>query len=518
MMRIAVADDEYWARVTLISMLKELDLPLEIVGEAGNGQEMARMTASARPDLVFVDIKMPGLNGLDGIRLARQSCPDTVWIVVSGFSEFAYAREAIGLGVLDYLLKPVNPQMLREKVMMAEEAVRERIQKNCLKFRNALLELTDKAEHDRGVDEVTEEDGWEYMAVAFQYDSAQNAAEQLGYHSMLLERMKHCLDGIHTSGTSSTMFISPKGGLVAAVKLSKRIGNQQELIREGLYQATERGIRRISDEKLVISAVGLSGKQSQKELVSSLKNLENLFYCRLLAGIGRFYTEETLEKRCSGLSEAEASVCRRAESLMAGFKSGDYQIFMQHLKELRTLINSISLNEEKDGVLQKYLSLMGAGGDSTENMLKRLEQQAFDMLASNKRKECSGRGELINAAKAYIQAHYTEDIGAAQVAELLNVTPNYLSSLFHRQEHTTLMKYLTGLRMERAAFLLRTRGGRLKEIAAGSGYGDSRYFIRVFKEFYGMTPTEYMKSVTGQDTCCAETDSLEEEEKNDIEG
>ena len=80
------------------------------------------------------------------------------------------------------------------------------------------------------------------------------------------------------------------------------------------------------------------------------------------------------------------------------------------------------------------------------------------------------------------------------------------------------MKYLTGLRMERAAFLLRTRGGRLKEIAAGSGYGDSRYFIRVFKEFYGMTPTEYMKSVTGQDTCCAETDSLEEEEKNDIEG
>ena len=114
--------------------------------------------------------------------------------------------------------------------------------------------------------------------------------------------------------------------------------------------------------------MGLSGKQSQKELVGSLKNLENLFYCRLLAGIGRFYTEETLEKRCSGLSEAEASVCRRAESLMAGFKSGDYQNFMQDLKELRTLINSTSLNAEKDGVLQKYLSLMGAGEDSTETV------------------------------------------------------------------------------------------------------------------------------------------------------
>jgi len=127
MIRILIADDEYLARSGLRSMLEELDLHVEIVCEATNGEEMARMASQYLPDIAFVDIRMPKLNGLEAIRLSRMTSPHTHWLILSGFPEFDYAQEAIRLGVSAYLLKPVNPEELRKVLIDFIDANRKRL-------------------------------------------------------------------------------------------------------------------------------------------------------------------------------------------------------------------------------------------------------------------------------------------------------------------------------------------------------------------------------------------------------
>jgi two-component system response regulator YesN len=92
-MKILIVDDESLARSTLRSMLQELQVPLEVLEEATNGEEMVALVQQYTPDIVFVDIKMPKLNGLEAIKQAKAFAPDARWFILTGFSEFTYAHE-----------------------------------------------------------------------------------------------------------------------------------------------------------------------------------------------------------------------------------------------------------------------------------------------------------------------------------------------------------------------------------------------------------------------------------------
>lgn len=111
-MNIIIADDEDLARSSLVSMLLELDLPVKIIGEASNGEELVKLCKTCHVDVAFADIKMPKMDGLMAIEALKDECNYTSWIILSGYSEFEYAKEAIKFGVVDYLLKPVSPNQL----------------------------------------------------------------------------------------------------------------------------------------------------------------------------------------------------------------------------------------------------------------------------------------------------------------------------------------------------------------------------------------------------------------------
>ena len=124
-MRIVIADDEQWVRAALKSMLLEIDPELEIAGEAADGQQMMKVIEICQPDMAFVDIRMPGMDGLEAIERVKAASRDTSWVILSGFSDFPYAQKAITLGVKEYLLKPVKLEELRlalENVRSIKEA------------------------------------------------------------------------------------------------------------------------------------------------------------------------------------------------------------------------------------------------------------------------------------------------------------------------------------------------------------------------------------------------------------
>jgi two-component system response regulator YesN len=106
-MKLLIADDERPSRFVLRSFLDELGFPAESIEEASGGRELVEKAIAQNPDCVFVDIRMPGTDGLQAIEEASPSCPATHWVIVSSHAEFEYARKAIRLGVTEYLLKPV---------------------------------------------------------------------------------------------------------------------------------------------------------------------------------------------------------------------------------------------------------------------------------------------------------------------------------------------------------------------------------------------------------------------------
>lgn len=108
-MKIIVADDEAPARFLLSSYLRDEGFGVEEILEASDGEELIALVNRSKPRIAFVDIKMPGLDGLAALERCVPMSPETAWVIVSSFTEFEYARSALRLGVTEYLVKPVNP-------------------------------------------------------------------------------------------------------------------------------------------------------------------------------------------------------------------------------------------------------------------------------------------------------------------------------------------------------------------------------------------------------------------------
>ena len=113
-MRIFIIDDEYKTRESLGRLILHLFPDFKIIGEADNGIDGLKQVPQLMPDLVITDIKMPKMDGLSMIEHLHQICPAIHYLVLTGYAEFEYAQKAVRLSVIDYLLKPVNIQQLKE--------------------------------------------------------------------------------------------------------------------------------------------------------------------------------------------------------------------------------------------------------------------------------------------------------------------------------------------------------------------------------------------------------------------
>ena len=131
-MRILIAEDEQRTRQGLVRVLQSLRDEYEIVAQASNGKAALEMILEQKPDVVFIDIKMPFMDGLELSRLVKKALPDTKIIILSGYNEFDYAKEAITIGISEYLLKPVTAASLTAVLRKVREEIREEKEKSRL--------------------------------------------------------------------------------------------------------------------------------------------------------------------------------------------------------------------------------------------------------------------------------------------------------------------------------------------------------------------------------------------------
>ncbi len=500
-MKTIVADDEPLVRYTLRDMLDEIKAPCEILAEVASGRELVEKVAEDPPDLVFLDIKMPGISGLEAMRRCRQQYPEIVWVILTSHSDFSFAKEAIELGALLYLLKPVSPAELREAVGRAADAYKAVVADRDRNFesvaRRAVQGSVDPSQLSAALGP-----GVTFLGLLV-LDVEGDADALARFQGEALRRLEMRIAPLHRPEGRVAVVSLPDGSPLVVMaqgpgsKLSASDAQRGELLRRITQVAT--ALRSKSKFACLVSS---APRTPLLELSAAAENLLDLsVYCVLASGAVTV-TDSDLLKLSSRLEPSSADYCLLIRRLREAWRRGFLSSYLGLVQELELLLGRESpesvawLTEASWAYLSAIQPELDAAARHPGPVDRRLEiirsfRAAADTLSVDRAPLPGGGNQVIHRVREYVSRHYMEDIGIAQIADRLKLTPNYVSTLFHKETGITFVRYLTEVRIGHARHLLDSPEASVSEVARAVGYRSARHFSRLFRAVVGTNPSDY---------------------------
>ncbi|WP_219638714.1 helix-turn-helix domain-containing protein [Cohnella sp. CFH 77786] len=492
-MKIVIADDERLSRVNLVQMIGKMSQPWELAGEAANGEELVELVREQMPDIAIVDIRMPKMNGLTAIQTAREVSPLTQWIILSGFSDFEYARQAIQLGASEYLLKPVRSEQLEQTLnRVFKDNVRYKLLLN-KQFENDLTALYHGlACIDQEPDGSMMRNG-NFSALLFYIDGSCTGAEMMRRQSEFSRDVRTQLDDLTRNGFC-TALVALSGGELAAVAASEteRSGRTAAMLRTKL----EKLLGQYGSSSLKITALQTAECDSFPSLFEQTELLREKACLRPVLGIGRLWTMEEMDHSANNAAWTE--IGKHLIELAAAYKAKQYLHFQNGIGSLEKKLERCKDAEHPKAVgnCARFLActMNGDEGEAPnfQAIIGQLKRRGERLLEEN-HSDDNRLTRIVDQVISIIEEKYMDDISLGQIAAELDMTQNYLSFLFHKQTGTTFMKYLTRIRMLKAKELLSGSDMQVQQVANKVGYYSTRYFSKLFREAAGCQPSEYRK-------------------------
>ncbi|MCR5288376.1 MAG: response regulator [Treponema sp.] len=504
-MTLAILDDEIHIVKLLEALIPWEELDFEYVGNAQNGIAGLDLITQKKPDIVITDIKMPGIDGLSLIAKVYETLPNTEFIILSGFSQFDYAKKAIAYNVKNYLLKPVNKAELcnaleklsKQKKNRAEEMQiiqeSEEQKKNTL-FANLLL----------GNETNQTLVSSPYTLCLVKIDSTENSLSNELY-KLIHEKIMHILKRHHLH-----FFVYLKEDIVIFLLLQNESSSDStEALKNQLNQIYFDFTQINSLFPQLIFTFIESEYTDEKLSVLYKKLLYTLPYRRIhttsrllkIESNAELITppEENFEKwskHCQkildsmdiGIAEkAIDSFLKRYNKVPAEQKEA---LFIQAAK-------IISLQIETRG--QKGLEWFNTklvtalrlaySSEELESRFKQLLRELFESFFDAIKKDTV---RPVRIADSYMHEHYSDyDISLEKVAEIVGLTPTYFSTLYKKETNVGFLEALTEVRIKQAKDLLQNSNETIAKIASSVGYSDIKYFGKIFKKVTGITPNEF---------------------------
>jgi two-component system response regulator YesN len=491
-MTILLADDEKLARYTLKSMLKEIGIPASSVHVACDGQEMIDKVASIRPDLALVDIKMPRLDGLEAIRRGRVLSPHTRWVILTSYSMFEYAKQAVALGASAYLLKPVSPHDLSQTVHQVTQTSRGSYQHLNDEFEahlNALLHGTTTAEYA----------ALEFLHDAVLWGSLLVFDSNLKKQDLILQEQQACklirrkVAAAVDQSTRIGLCRLAVGPLVLIGAWFRGHGEQESsaAIRD-LFRKSPIYLNSTLPHSVCCTIIVGDRCDRYEEFEEHLCLLRELAALRVLIGVGGAIPWISLRDRQGFLPENE--LCRNLVLLPEVVREGTYLDFLKLVDAIVTqwmIIPDSRRLEISDPVLRflevslDFSPQASMRGDAWHKRLREHGKRLFENTNDGKPED------VFAQVVDFIDKNYMNDIGVAQIASYLDITPNYLSQRFHEKNGIPFVRYLTRLRITKAKQLLSDPSQQIQQIAREVGYTSARHFSALFKLHEGQTPSDY---------------------------
>lgn len=522
--KLLIVDDETIVREGIrYSIEKNFDT-ITIVGESKNGLEAIEAVEQFRPDIVLMDIQMPGLNGLETIKRIKRIDTQIKFIIVSAFEQFEYAKEALKMGVKDYISKPVLDYKLLDVLNRMMDEIE--------------IEARKKQESRMTQDKL---------------DRMGPVLESGFIYAMLLN-----VDPIKSSSTFGD-HLNLKGmmGYVMIIDFieddnNKTVENNNKLqsIRNLIKYKCDAIVGPMMVNRMIIVVKSNNGEDQYQERLKTIdlaeniyKSLSNMLSCELNIGIGshqsvnrlnqsfldakkalrKMTTEKVLhiedispiKPSVSGYSFAdiksdEERILELIEEGRTGdvnekldrfFKklrktySEDTSVIRNVAMELMVIINMLSYRNDLDESCrynQGYLDEVR----NTEEILdlkNKIIQKTIHITETISNEKSHKASQIIINAVEFIKENYHNDIRLKDVAASVCISPHYFSKIFKDELAVNFIDFLTGQRMEQAKKLLKQNEFTIKYIAYSVGYNDPNYFSRLFKKVVGMSPKEYQR-------------------------
>ncbi|MDD2972212.1 MAG: response regulator [Lachnospiraceae bacterium] len=535
MLKVFLVEDEIVVREGIKNNIDWEKEGFLFAGEASDGELALPMIQEIAPDIIITDIKMPFMDGLELSRIVRKEQPAVKIIVLSGYNEFDYAKQAINIGITEYLLKPISPAKLLQAVKeVAEKIEKEREQQEYMnQFKREMLEnkniekqkfFSDLVSREQPMAEILDRAGlldMDLVSAAFNvvlFNVMRKGQTSTSYSEEIV-KITEILEELAAENDFIYMFDRAGEGWGFLV-----LGDHAHditYLKSSLFQRVIHEVQKYDN----LEYFGGIGKTVQRlrELPESFDQANRAFSYRYMGKKDQIIHYEELGSM-NLLMEGEIDLStldmgKIDRRILENFlKSGtvdevrhfilDYFIglgedninsllFRQYIA-MDMYFCTVAFVEEmgikSDEIIQQIGEVKGVANrlgtvDSTRVYLADILVKAMKLRDSITMKKYDS---LIDDATKYIQENYSnEDISLNSVAASVNLSPSYFSTIFSQEVGKTFVEYLTFVRMEKAKELLMCTNMKTSEIGYEVGYKVPHYFSYIFKKTQDCSPREF---------------------------
>lgn len=504
-------------------------------GEASDGELAYPMIIKEKPDILITDIRMPFMDGLELCKLVKKELPNIKILILSGYDEFDYAKEAIRLGVTEYLLKPISSGKLLEALNGVSESIRREKEDKDL-VRKYMEEMRENTEHEK-------QKFFEQM-IAGNLSMADALETGEKYERNLSARMYNLLLFRFTLGEENRKSGELLGEAEYAIeKLTERLEYVFEfqrgvegwaflLMADNEEQMSER-VKELSKDLEEImknySTIAYFGGIGQpvarlRELEESFREAERALAARFTMELNQIISVEDIRmaQNVDTLDDIEITSfgeIEKTRTMLEKFLNNGAEDEIDEFVDV--YINELSEENLKSVLMRQYIIMdayivmmsfcekfegiegeMQAQSEELKNSMKTIQtleeiKNYIRMLLKKiigVRDTISGRrySDIIEIAKDQIRKTYMSDeISLNTIAAEVGMSPSYFSSIFSKEMGKTFVEYLTEIRMDRAKELLMCSSMKTSEIGYEVGYKDPHYFSYIFKKTQNCTPKEF---------------------------
>ncbi|MCB0208398.1 MAG: response regulator [Anaerolineae bacterium] len=532
---LLVVDDTELIRTTIRTIVGEEDINVSAVYEAENGEEAVQLARLHQPDIIFMDIKMPGMNGLQATAVIREEMPNTKIVMLTAYDEFTFVQEALQLGAIDYLLKPVRPAKLIEVIRTAQTKLRKDAERQHVltEARERLLamlpiveaNLVDDLIYTQSLGEDTIRQTLQQlhkeMSIAVvmivSIDDFDRVAKRAGPQK-LLEKYSALSEVIQATvdNPAKMLFGLWQLGELAVIlstdfqwetiDAQKRLGEQiKHAIENALHTPVTISFgRRYSS----ISDIPISFAEARIARQYSKQDESGVIHIAEITGIaapqGYAYPlaleKELLESIRLKQEDVSLELMNAlVDNLIYNYKDTP-QILYSYFGELLTLISRsvIDMGALSQMVLEhshRQMTILFSSPTPAQLRIWAINSVTELLSLSASKKEEQPARDVVQLAIEYIhENHHNPDLTLGEVANVVGMSQSHLAHLLKERMGMNYSKYLSSLRIRHAKKLLRTTSMTVSSIAETVGYPNATHFYRIFQRQTEMTPKTYRET------------------------
>lgn len=514
-MKLLIADDEIDVREGIRFLLNWSSLDYTICGECKNGQDTLDQIMRLQPDVVLIDIRMPHLNGLEVVKLARENGFAGVFIIISGLSDFSFAQEAMRFGVTCYLTKPIDEQELEKAVLDARQLLlnEQGKQKRMMQYRDLAREsilhdiLLNQAGyslldcHDLQLDaavyqvvlytsynQESFDSTWDFAGILRLANHNHNSLDhiRIGNHNVIIlkgdfaikrfeELADHYISQPQKGSPLDGLFLTYGRPVCSIQQIHKSYNDAQLLMKRRFFCSFNQHVLCYKDMPVEFQPQGtdfvMENTYSQ-QLSDYIQSGNRHMMLELLETLRQSLYCSSLE--ISKIRHYLADIMIQVKSsIIYGYGNLD-TLFPNNAAIIYTIEEKYYLYEILDFFNLQFEMCMNAIGSPT-------------------------RTSVLDNILQYIRHNYQEDLKLGTIAELFGYNSSYLGKVFTKTTGKNFNVYLDEVRIENSRRLLMNDHYKVYEIAEMVGYGNVDYFHKKFRKYTGISPAEYRRTHAGAD-------------------